>query len=379
MKIWNKTAYLFLALSLVLVWGCTQSKDGPMNATDSNTSGAGFYLGAELDSGRIVHSIHDTLLVRLDSLWIISRCYLQSIDEVGGVFAADSAYRMVFSLPLAYDPRSSCPTADLSLDTLIPVAPKSEWSAVNKFYLYGVADSLALLLDSSQGGVTLSEDDYRSEIKDSIWLMDGYNQDSLYSMTLDSLFNDPYQLPRKVGTSSPYVIRILRDSVVDTLFWKYRQQSCKIPRSSCNLTSDTIWPAELSASDTTAVMIRHRCVGDSTGVEYCASANWVDSLDVAGENSKLDTNWTWSTFFVESVPPCGIVNRDSLYAFSSVQVRYWRELFVPATPTSPCAVTEAKSGSFRESWIILDLENRALVLDSALADSVLHNPQSPID
>ena len=160
MKIWNKTAYLFLALSLVLVWGCTQSKDGPMNATDSNTSGAGFYLGAELDSGRIVHSIHDTLLVRLDSLWIISRCYLQSIDEVGGVFAADSAYRMVFSLPLAYDPRSSCPTADLSLDTLIPVAPKSEWSAVNKFYLYGVADSLALLLDSSQGGVTLSEDDY---------------------------------------------------------------------------------------------------------------------------------------------------------------------------------------------------------------------------
>ncbi|HSQ40741.1 MAG TPA: hypothetical protein VLM37_00515 [Fibrobacteraceae bacterium] len=363
----------------VLLMACTWSGDGPMEATDGDLSGWGFYLAGELDSGRRVHAAGDTLLVELDSLWLVSVCYLDSVGvRVGTV---DSALTLEFVLHLSYDPDANCAASDLATDSLFRLLPDSSWLSMDRMLLYGAEADQAMDTLSDSLGHSLASLDSAGRygaLLDTIWLRDGTNEDTTFYIELDSNFTD-YHLFPLVNGDSPWVVRYLHSYTAGSDYWRYYTQTCAEPRTTCTLVSDTSWPDDYIFEDTTDAYLRWICEGDTTGTEYCLTKNWETDTSVAETyGATPDTVWTWSTYFVESTPSCAFLNREKIKSYSSStsggKVKFWRELFIPSANEERCGPPQlgfSARGSALEEWNLYDLDDSILVVDTALADSIL--------
>lgn len=387
--------FLFCAsLAAAFMMGCTQDGDGPMDAWDSGVvyQGQGFYLEGILDSGRRVHARTDSLSVELDSLWLISRCYLRHVDYFES--NQDSQTFLAFRLWLQTDPASECPSSPLGGDTLVVIPPSAAWKNSSLLFLRGAIDSVAIDEDSVPRRSPLSDAERFGSNVDSIWILDGMNQDSVFFFTFDSNFSNRKKLPRKVG-KGPWVVRFLHPPQYGMNFWVISPEKCKASRSRCTLVPDTLWPtlafndtaAESAVYDTNLVSLRQRCKGDSTALEYCAARDWVrDSSKALSYGQAPDTMWSWSTFFVERIPQCAVLNRDTLHSYLSSEgggsARFWRELFIPALPQAGCGIPWTKvvdsvaipiefGGTLLEDWLVYSLDAQAIVIDTSLADSVV--------
>ncbi len=389
----------FLTIVSVLLVGmiaCSQSGDGPMDSWSSGDvmEGQGFYLAGDLDSGRRVHALHDSLYVGINSLWLVSKCYLQKVDP----FAVTQDDHMYYGmrLRLRSDASIECPASPLGNDTVLVLPSDAKWSETSQIFLRGAIDSLAVDKDSNPRTAPLTDLERFGRNVDSIWILDGSNTDSLFKFTFDSSFADLEKLPKKVG-KNPYVVRFLHPPRLGMNYWKLIPEKCIAPRMSCTLVPDTLW-TDLSFNDsamaielidTNQISLRSHCKGDSTTVNYCSNKDWVrDSSKAIVSGSRLDTLWSWNTFFVEKIPRCAVLNRDTLYSFLSGSaggsVSIWRELFVPSSSETRCGipwkrivdstVTKVEfKGSILEAWLVYSLESKAIILDTALADSVLHS------
>lgn len=331
----------FLFLLLFLLFSCSMESDGPMDPIPSDAEGEGFVMSAVLDSGRRVHATGDTLSIKLDSIWMLSPCFLQSIVPENHLDTVEANYHLGYRFPLRYENDVKCPLLDVAnQDTLLKLPPDSDWKKARIFYLWGGPRSAVTILDS-------------------ILLMDGFNEDSLFLFSLDSQFLDPYALPRTTGGSTAWVTRILRKQMVDTLRWQYLTQTCMQPRSNCLTVADTAWPIVWIPGEINRIPVRKRCEKDSTTFSYCLGSDWTDSLALPGLYSKPDTTWEWGTFFVEPLRHGTLYNRDSLISYTGSVLKIWRELFVPSDSLAP------------DRFGILHLETKTWITDSLLLDSIL--------
>lgn len=371
---------------------CTQDSDGPMKAWDSGEhyQGQGLYFAGNLDYGRRVHAKGDSLPVRMDSLWVVSTCYLKSLTPVAE--SQGETLYLGFRLWLESDASILCPASPIGGDTTILLPPNSDWNSLSRIFLRGAVDSVAI--DTVDRTAPLTDQDRFGSLVDSIWVLAGRNEDSTFTFVFDSSFSDYQKLPQQVG-DGPWVLRFLHPPRIGKNFWALTPMKCNIPRSTCTLVPDTTWP-ELSFNDTTesaanfdtnAVAVKQRCKGDSTSVNYCSNRDWVrDSSLAIVYGSGLDTLWAWNTFFVEKIPRCAVLNRDTLYSYLSGNaggsVKIWRELFLPSASEKHCGIpwpvkvdstlTHVEfEGTVLEDWLVYSLDRSAIVLDTALADSVV--------
>ena len=172
--------YLFLCLCFL---ACSNSGDGPLNAFDETKKwyGDGFYLGAELSLGRKAHSTNDTLPVELKNIWVQSHCYWDSINGFSEV--QDNLWHLSFRIPLVSSADINCATAQF-FDTTLLVAPAKSWENIEKIIIWGADTAVALSLEEPE----LSFTQKYEVVLDSVFLLAGENQDSSFSVVLDSTF-----------------------------------------------------------------------------------------------------------------------------------------------------------------------------------------------
>ncbi len=334
-----------LLILLMLLVSCTQDGDGSMslNSNLSKFEGYGKYYKGSLDSGSRVHLAGESYSLRIDSLWVVSTCYIQGfLDSIE--MTTDTVAHWSLQIPLKGSDDLSCPASLPTLDTLL-----------NRNLSDDKLD-LVILWNSA-----------RDFILDSMWVRKGSFQDSTIRIDLDSI--DWESKNTQATGNGPFFIRGIRKMDTGLSYWWWIPQRCSKPRSDCPLVKDTIYPDSYVLNDTTSILLRERCEEDTTRIEYCASSYWItDTLQIAQLDSMQDTSWTYGDFYVEQLPHCSAVNREQgrYVTGNDASVVMWRELFIPSLNETRCGIPLQSN-----DWFVFDLVSGKIVADSALIDTIL--------
>lgn len=327
----------FAVLAVMLaIPSCTQSEDGPLNISNENISFAtmGYFLRPELDSGKSIYLVGDTLHMKLDSAWTYSNCALRSITY--DTSTVDSVF---FLKPLLHLNANSgdCPSP---------------------YYRKNLTSRL-ILRESVLGGVTqiVMSNTYDS-VFDTISVRRGSVSLDTFSIYVDSIFNTHDSLPLRTK-GSPSLLKVLDSITPHSFYWRPMKSKCEMKISDCDSTvSDTLFPKQWVLGDTLLAPVRTACA-DSDEV-YCAASYWKDDSSSLGSvRIHHDTTWNTSMYLVESIPSCGTYDR---YTYKLMQVGYKgtfiRELFTPNEMDISCGPLT------REKWMAISLSNGKIVQDS---------------
>lgn len=328
-------AFTMLAVMLA-VSSCTQSEDGPLNITNEEVSFSrtGYFLRPQLDSGKSIYLVGDTLHLKMDSAWTYSNCSLRSVSY--DTSTVDSVYTLKPLLNLKSN-TGDCPSP---------------------YYRKDLTARL-ILNESVLGGVTMivASNTFDS-VFDTISVRRGAISRDTFSIYVDSMFNAHDSLPLRTK-GSPSLLKVLDSITPHTFYWRAMKSTCEMKITECDSTvSDTLFPKTWKLGDTLLVPVRAACA-DSDDV-YCAASYWKDDSSSLGSvKVHHDTTWNTSTYLVETIPDCGTYDR---YTYKLMQVGYKgtfiRELFTPNENDISCGPLT------REKWMAISLSSGKIVQDN---------------
>lgn len=347
----KKLAFSFIVCILFVaafITSCEKSSDGPISVYNKNFAedGFGFLESAELDSGKIIHLLNDTLFIDLKRMWTFSNCALKSIDLETN---RNDSILWIFPKIKFYATVADCPAPYYRPDTTLKVLLSKE---------------------ISMGISTIKIKNDVDSTLDSIMLRRGKFLLDTFYIYIDSLFADVHKLPLRTKNkhkNSPTMLRVL-DSLKPRVFlWRTIKSECMYRVDKCeNIVADTIYPSRWNISDTNLVPVHYACA-DSDSV-YCINSKWKDdSLSLGSLQERPDTIWFYSTYIIEPIPSCATYNSFSISNYNVGQtMRIIRELFEPNSDETFCGPATKKD------WIAYNLNFGKMVLDSVQnADSLL--------
>lgn len=327
---------IFLLFSLTGFFAsCTQDGDGPLSVMPNGESveGSGFFLAATLDSGKLIHLVSDTLYITLSKIWSFSDCSLKSINMHYG--SEDSLFVISPEVNIKVN-TEDCPSPMYRPDTVFKlmlgdVIP----SEITKAVVKNDADS----------------------ILDSIMLRRGKFVLDTFKIYIDSSFNDVTALPLRTK-DSPSILRVLDSLTPQKFYWRTLRAKCTMRVDMCDsVVADTLYPDSWNVNDTVLVPVRYSCASEDS--VYCLESKWVyDSTALGKVQTRPDTIWHTSTYYVEEIPECGTMNRYTYYNFFlGGKVNFIRELLEPDESEMACGPSSKKD------WVAYDLVTNVLVQD----------------
>ena len=326
-----------LSLLMAFFASCAQDGDGPLDVMPNGEriEGSGYFLGATLDSGKTLHLISDTLYVTLSQIWSFSNCSLTSIDLNESVIDSQFVIAPKINIKVNTD---DCPAPMYRPDTTFKMVLKDLPSQVTHVIVKNDVDSLL----------------------DSILLRRGKLQRDTFSIFIDSAFAVHDSLPLRTK-ESPSVLRVLDSITPQKFFWRTLRANCTMRVDMCSeVVADTIYPKSWDVYDTALVPVRYACA--SSDSVYCLNTKWeYDSTALGKVNERLDTVWHMSTYYVENIPSCAMINGfANIGGFSyNSKATFVRELFVPGEGERSCGP------STKKDWIAYRLENNKILTESA--------------
>lgn len=333
---------LWSLLVLVMLVGCEKSSDGPVDVSNDEFSQDmdGFFKYAELDSGRAIHLLKDTLYLDMGKMWSFSNCALQSIDV--NLNKVDSVLWLEPSLAVRAT-NEDCPAPYYRPDTTLKMVLSDD--------------------DASGIGLIKVKNDMDS-VLDSILLRRGsFSLDTFY-VYMDSSFADHDKMPlrtnaKKKGKEIPTILRVLDSLTPRVFYWRTMKSTCTHRVDMCKETvADTIYPSSWRIADTNLVPIHYACA-DSDSV-YCINSKWEnDSTSLGKLQERPDTIWHYSTYYMETIPECATYNSFAVSSYGvGNRVRFIRELMEVDDSETFCGP------SSRSDLMIYDLSKNKMFFDT---------------
>lgn len=328
-------ALAMLAVVLAIP-ACTQSEDGPLNITNEEVEFArtGYFLRPQLDSGKSIYLVGDTLHLKMDSAWTYSNCALRSITY--DTSTVDSFFKLKPILNLKSNPGDcSSPYYRKDLSSRL-ILTESVLGGVTQIVVSNTFDSVFDTINVRRGSISLDT----------------------FKIFVDSMFNMHDSLPLRTK-GSPSLLKVLDSITPLSFYWRSMKSKCEMKISDCDSTvSDTLFPKQWTLGDTLLIPVRTACA-DSDEV-YCAASYWVnDSSSLGPVLEHRDTSWNTSMYLVEKMPDCGTYDR---YNYKLMQVGYTgvfiRELFTPNENDISCGPLT------REKWMAISLSSGKIVQDN---------------
>ena len=314
---------------------CAQDGDGPLDVMPNGEAvvGKGFFLSATLDSGKTLHLISDTLYITLSKIWSFSNCSLTSIDLDESV--EDSLLVIAPKINIKVN-TDDCPAPMYRPDTTFKkVLGENVSSQVTSVVVKNDVDSLLSSIKLRRGKLVLDT----------------------FSIFVDSAFADHGKLPLRTK-GSPSILRVLDSITPQKFHWRTLRANCTMRVDMCDeVVADTVYPSNWNVNDTAIVPVRYACA--ATDSVYCLDSKWeYDSTALGKVMERLDTVWHMSTYYVEDISSCGLMNgfRYSGFAYGNKAI-FVRELFVPSENERSCGP------STKKDWLAFRLENNEIVLD----------------
>ncbi len=337
-----KKLSLFFIFVVLLFVACTQDDDGSIDISNSKETfgGEGFFLKADLDSGRLIHLASDTLYIHMDSIWSFSNCALSSI-----YFDAQKEDTVLVLRPkIQYQTKvEDCAAPMYRPDTVIKsLVDGRSLEGISQINIYNDLDSLL----------------------DTILVRRGSFKRDTFKLYVDSLFDSIKTLPLRTK-DSPSLLKVLDSLTPRVYYWRSMKSTCKFYMDKCSETvPDTLFPSVWSLGDTALVPLRQKCA-DST-LFYCKSAGWENDSSALGlVQERLDTLWHTHLYYVESIPECGAVNVFESSAYGTLrEMVVVRELYTPDESETFCGPSTQKD----MFWF--DLNYGYMVPDSVSMDSL---------
>lgn len=324
-------------------FACAQDDDGsiPVSSSDEVYSGQGFFLAAELDSGKFIHLAKDTLFFRMDSIWSFTNCALKRIR----LNREKSEGALNFYPIIRYETTvEDCPSPYMHPDTTLKVLLGDDvLDGVGTIRVYNDLDSLL----------------------DTILVRRGKFSTDTFTIYIDSLFDTVSTLPLRTK-NSPSVFKLLDSLTAREFYWRPMKSTCTHRVDNCEKTvNDTIYPTSWLKGDTALVPIRQSC--QDTTLVYCIRSRWKDdSTSLGAVQVRPDTIWHTSTYYMESIPKCGSMNEfvaGRYTAGRSITVR--RQLYVPAGNETFCGP------SIKEDLFIYDIGRNRIYPDTLNPDTLI--------
>ena len=336
LKMFSACIRLALLAALVVVSACTQSEDGPLDVSLEKFDfvRTGYYLRPQLDSGKSIHLVQDTLYFKMDSMWTYSNCALKSIS---------------------YDNRRE--DSIYHIKTVLHLEPSSE-DCASPYYRPSVTTKIVLSEEELEGITRIIASDTYDSIFDTVRVLRGDISLDTFKIYVDSMFNFKDSLPLRTK-GSPSLLKVLDSITPQEFYWRPMKSKCRMKISECDtLVSDTLFPQTWKLNDTLLVPVRQACA-DSDEI-YCMSSYWENDSSALGDvRVHRDTVWNTSMFIVEKVPACATYDR---YEYRLMQVGYTgtftRELFSPNESETSCGPLT------RDSWMAIRVLNGKMVLDN---------------
>ena len=324
-----------LSLLMAFFASCAQDGDGPLDVMPNGEriEGSGYFLGATLDSGKTLHLISDTLYVTLSQIWSFSNCSLTSIDLNESVIDSQFVIAPKINIKVNTD---DCPAPMYRPDTTFKMVLKDLPSQVTNVIVKNDVDSLL----------------------DSIKFRRGKLERDTFSIFIDSVFAVHDSLPLRTK-ESPSILRVLDSITPQKFFWRTLRANCSMRVDMCNeVVADTVYPASWDVNDTALVPVRFACA--SADSVYCLNSKWeYDSTALGKVNERLDTIWHMSTYYVENIPSCAMMNNFAYGGFAyNSKATFVRELFVPDESEKSCGP------STKKDWVAYRLESNIVVTES---------------
>jgi hypothetical protein len=335
LKLPNCLLYVLLSSFLTFFASCAQDGDGPLPVMPNGrpVEGSGYFLGATLDSGKVVHLSSDTLYITLSQIWSFSNCSLSSID-IDYSFE-DSVLVLM-------------PKVDIKVNTDDCPAPMYRPDSTFKRLTDGISSKVTRIVVKNDADSLL----------DSIMLRRGKLELDTFAIFVDSAFADPASLPLRTK-ESPSILRMLDSLIPQKFYWRTIRGNCSMRVDMCDsVVADTIYPSTWRERDTALVPVRYACAyEDST---YCLDNKWdYDSTALGKVKERLDTVWYTSLYYVEDIPECAMVSRFGHTAFYyGGKMMFIRELFVPNEDENSCGP------STRKNWVAYNLSTDSLVVET---------------
>ncbi len=324
-----------LSLLIAFFASCSQDGDGPLGVMPSGTSikGEGYFWEASLDSGKTIHLLSDTLYVTLSKIWSFSNCALSSIGLYKSI--EDTVY--VIAPEISIDVNADdCPAPVYRPDTTFKMILDQDISKkVSKIVVKNEVDSLL----------------------DSIKLRRGKLVLDTFRIFLDSSFAVHDSLPLRTK-ESPSLLRVLDSLTPRKFYWRTLRANCAMRVDMCeDVVADTIYPTSWSENDTALVPVRYACA--SADSVYCLNTKWeYDSTALGKVNERMDTVWHTSTYYIENIPSCALLNGFLYGGFTyKSKVTFLRELFVPDDDELSCGP------STKKDWVAYRLESNKVLTE----------------
>ncbi|MCQ2062559.1 MAG: hypothetical protein MJY99_04390 [Fibrobacter sp.] len=341
MKSWLKIMALLL---LPALWvSCSQDDDGPISLTDSGESfaGEGYFLRAQLDSGKSVYLVGDTLFLYMDSIWSFSNCSLERIKLEREI--NDSTLMIAPKIMLNVT-GENCPAPFFRPETTVKIT-------ITENVLEGVK--------------RISVKNNRDSVLDSIAVRKGKMSKDTFSIFIDTAFASVKKKALRTK-GDPSIFRMLDSLTPRTYYWRPMKSICESRVDNCDsVVSDTIFPTYWYLSDTMLVPIRTACA-DSDEV-YCISTKWKnDSTSLGKVQERLDTLWHTSTYYIETIPECATVDRFAMSAMNmGKKMTISRDLYKFDKSETSCGP------STRKDLFIYDIGRNFAVADTVDVDSLV--------
>jgi len=327
--------FCWLIPVMVFLASCSLDDDGPLPVMPKGMSaeGTGYFLEANLDSGKTVHLLSDTLYVTLSRIWSFSNCSLKSIDMDYEFVDSTLVIKPKVNIKVNEE---DCPSPNYRPDSTFKMVMDEHISSnVSWIFVKNDVDSLLDSIMLRRGSLTLDT----------------------FGIFIDSSFDEISSLPLRTK-ESPSVLRVLDSLTPQKFYWRTLRSKCNMRVDMCkSIVQDTIFPSYWNLGDTVLVPVRSKCA--SSDSIYCLESKWeYDSTSVGKVNIRPDTVWHTSTYYIEEIPSCAMVSylgRTGFLAGSNMTIV--RELFVPDETESACGPATKKD------WAVYDLETGELVVE----------------
>lgn len=334
---------LFISVLMLAFWACSEDDDGPLklSSSDETFDGKGFFLASDLDSGRLIYLVGDTLHLHMDSMWTFTNCALQKIELKD--FTVEDSILVLKPVIYIRATNEDCASPLYAPDTVVKVL-------LGKNILRNVT-TIRVMNDVDS-------------ILDTILVRHGTRSLDTFKIYIDSLFDSVHALPVRTK-KSPSILKVLDSLTPQMFYWRTMKSNCELRIDMCDsVRADTLFPSSWRLGDTNLVPVHYVCA--DSDLVYCHSSRWVnDSSDLGKVQERPDTVWHTSVYYMETIPECGAVNtfdRNSFVVGGNITVI--RELYAPDESETSCGP------STRKDLYVFDIGRNRYVPDTVDVDSL---------
>ena len=356
----------FLILSVTsLVVSC--SEPDTLTDFDFDTDELnGYYLGAVLDSNRLIHSRQFDLNIELQNLSYFSDCLLNNLEfQEFNLSSTSDVFSAWIHLDLEGNLNSNCPIQK-SVNSKTFVLSASELPSQDSLIIWGLNG----YTEDKEGRFTGPRD---SVAVDTILLLNGDYNSSNYLFAIDS-----QSLPVNVYNRRGVIRALLKDSSAVFEFESYTSQ-CPASKQNrkCEVEIDTLDFLRYSIRDSIKDSVSVKIKADTLqrvfkkkcqdGANYCNDLEtW--KLNFSKSDSLVELN-QYQTIFIEKLPPCESLNLIQSHSTEnypksesklgpSRNYSFERELFVKDSNLENCKSTEHYYGySYEQDSVFIEQDS----------------------